>query len=185
MSVSLYEQDFYAWTHQQARELRRLKSLCLNSSLDLDRLAREIGDLAASSSSRDRRRPAGLGQAARRVDDAHKARRGDRADAGNGGQPPADRVGSGLADDQPVEAGLLVLDAAPGCEEGSDRGPHGGSALEPGLDAGREPPGCGARQHQTQGLEETADLVEQVTPDANQPLTGDRQRALLDALLAF
>jgi Domain of unknown function DUF29 len=47
MGVSLYEQDFYAWTRQQARELRRLKSLRLNNNLDLDRLAEEIGDLGS------------------------------------------------------------------------------------------------------------------------------------------
>jgi hypothetical protein len=47
MGVGLYEQDFYAWTRQQARELRRLKSLRLNNNLDLDRLAEEIRDLGS------------------------------------------------------------------------------------------------------------------------------------------
>ena len=41
----LYERDFYAWTRQQARELRRLKSLRLNTDLDLDHLAEEVRDL--------------------------------------------------------------------------------------------------------------------------------------------
>jgi hypothetical protein len=41
----LYERDFYAWTRQQARELRRLKSLRLNTGLDLDHLAEEVRDL--------------------------------------------------------------------------------------------------------------------------------------------
>jgi hypothetical protein len=44
---SLYEQDFYAWTRHQARELRRLKSLRLNTDLDLDHLAVEIRDLGS------------------------------------------------------------------------------------------------------------------------------------------
>lgn len=41
----LYEEDFYAWTRHQARELRRLRSLRLNTTLDLDHLAEEIRDL--------------------------------------------------------------------------------------------------------------------------------------------
>jgi hypothetical protein len=44
---SLYERDFYAWTRQQARELRRLKSLRLNAELDLEQLAVEIRDLGS------------------------------------------------------------------------------------------------------------------------------------------
>jgi hypothetical protein len=44
---SLYEDDFYAWTRQQARELRRLRSLRPNSQLDLDHLALEIRDLGS------------------------------------------------------------------------------------------------------------------------------------------
>jgi hypothetical protein len=43
--ADLYERDFYAWTRQQARELRRLKSLRLNTGLDLDHLAEEVRDL--------------------------------------------------------------------------------------------------------------------------------------------
>ena len=35
----LYEEDFYAWTRHQARELRRLRALRLNTSLDLAHLA--------------------------------------------------------------------------------------------------------------------------------------------------
>ncbi|MFO1035582.1 MAG: DUF29 domain-containing protein [Geminicoccaceae bacterium] len=43
----LYDSDFYAWTRQQARELRRLKPLRLNGDLDVDRLALEIRDLGS------------------------------------------------------------------------------------------------------------------------------------------
>ena len=44
---ALYERDFYAWTRHQARELRRLKALRLNSALDLDHLAEEVRDLGS------------------------------------------------------------------------------------------------------------------------------------------
>ena len=44
---NLYATDFYAWTRQQARELRRLKSLRLNADIDLDHLALEIRDLGS------------------------------------------------------------------------------------------------------------------------------------------
>ena len=43
----LYEDDFYAWTRHQARTLRRLKALRLNTGLDLDHLAEEIRDLGS------------------------------------------------------------------------------------------------------------------------------------------
>ncbi|MFO1075593.1 MAG: DUF29 domain-containing protein [Geminicoccaceae bacterium] len=43
----LYEEDFYAWTRHQARELRRLRALRLNTSLDLAHLAEEIRDLGS------------------------------------------------------------------------------------------------------------------------------------------
>ena len=46
--ADLYESDFYAWTRQQARELRRLKQLRLNADLDLDRVAEEIEDLGSA-----------------------------------------------------------------------------------------------------------------------------------------
>jgi hypothetical protein len=42
---ALYERDFYAWTKQQARELRRLRRLRSNTPLDLAHLAEEIEDL--------------------------------------------------------------------------------------------------------------------------------------------
>jgi hypothetical protein len=42
---ALYERDFYAWTKQQARELRRLRRLRANTPLDLAHLAEEIEDL--------------------------------------------------------------------------------------------------------------------------------------------
>lgn len=42
---TLYEEDFYAWTRQQARELRRLRATRPNAELDLDHLALEIRDL--------------------------------------------------------------------------------------------------------------------------------------------
>lgn len=41
----LHERDFYAWTRQQARELRRLRRLRANTPLDLAHLAEEIEDL--------------------------------------------------------------------------------------------------------------------------------------------
>jgi DNA-binding PucR family transcriptional regulator len=41
----LYETDFLAWTQQQARALRELKSSRLNLPLDLDHLAEEVEDL--------------------------------------------------------------------------------------------------------------------------------------------
>jgi hypothetical protein len=44
---SLYEDDFFAWTRHQARELRRLKVLRLNTGLDLDHLALEIRDMGS------------------------------------------------------------------------------------------------------------------------------------------
>jgi hypothetical protein len=43
----LYEDDFYAWTRHQARALRRLKALRLNTDLDLDHLAEEVRDLGS------------------------------------------------------------------------------------------------------------------------------------------
>jgi hypothetical protein len=43
----LYEDDFYAWTRDQARALRRLKTLRLNTGLDLDHLAEEVRDLGS------------------------------------------------------------------------------------------------------------------------------------------
>jgi hypothetical protein len=43
----LYETDFYAWTRHQARALRRLKALRLNTDLDLAHLAEEIRDLGS------------------------------------------------------------------------------------------------------------------------------------------
>ena len=43
----LYEEDFYAWTRLQARELRRLRAQHLDTSLDLDHLAEEIRDLGS------------------------------------------------------------------------------------------------------------------------------------------
>ena len=46
-SRTLYEDDFLAWTRHQARELRRLKVLRLNTGLDLDHLALEIRDLGS------------------------------------------------------------------------------------------------------------------------------------------
>jgi hypothetical protein len=48
--AELYERDFYAWTRQQARELRRLRRLRPNAPLDLAHLAEEIEDLGRSES---------------------------------------------------------------------------------------------------------------------------------------
>jgi hypothetical protein len=44
-AAELYEQDFYAWTQAQARELRRFAATRPNVPLDLPRLAEEIADL--------------------------------------------------------------------------------------------------------------------------------------------
>ncbi len=43
----LYEDDFYAWTRHQARELRRLRATRPNADLDLAHLALEIRDLGS------------------------------------------------------------------------------------------------------------------------------------------
>jgi hypothetical protein len=44
-AADLYEQDFYAWTQAQARELRRFASTRPNLPLDLPHLAEEVADL--------------------------------------------------------------------------------------------------------------------------------------------
>ena len=44
----LYEADFYAWTRQQATELRRLARTRPNLPLDLEHIAEEIRDLGKS-----------------------------------------------------------------------------------------------------------------------------------------
>jgi hypothetical protein len=44
-SADLYEDDFYAWTQRQARELRRFAATRPNLPLDLSHLAEEIADL--------------------------------------------------------------------------------------------------------------------------------------------
>lgn len=41
----LYDEDFYAWTQLQARELRRIAGEAASHSLDLPHLAEEIRDL--------------------------------------------------------------------------------------------------------------------------------------------
>ncbi len=43
---SLYEEDFYAWTQQQAELLRRLQPA--DNALDLENIAEEIADLGRS-----------------------------------------------------------------------------------------------------------------------------------------
>ena len=43
--AQLYENDFYAWTQFQARELLRLKHHGSNRALDLEHLAEEVRDL--------------------------------------------------------------------------------------------------------------------------------------------
>jgi hypothetical protein len=42
---SLYQSDYYAWTKQQAAELRRLAAARVNSTLDLANLAEEVESL--------------------------------------------------------------------------------------------------------------------------------------------
>jgi Domain of unknown function DUF29 len=44
----LYESDFYAWTQEQAKELRRLARTRPNAPLDLAHIAEEIQDLGKS-----------------------------------------------------------------------------------------------------------------------------------------
>jgi hypothetical protein len=44
-AADLYEDDFYAWTQRQARELRRFATTRPNLPLDLPHLAEEIADL--------------------------------------------------------------------------------------------------------------------------------------------
>jgi hypothetical protein len=46
--IQLYDADFYAWTRQQAMELRRFAKARPNVPLDLEHLAEEIRDLAKS-----------------------------------------------------------------------------------------------------------------------------------------
>lgn len=47
----LYESDFYAWTQQQAKELRRFAATRPNLPLDLSLIAEEIEDLGTSERS--------------------------------------------------------------------------------------------------------------------------------------
>jgi len=47
-AVDLYEDDFFAWTQLQARELRRFARTRPNLPLDLAHLAEEIADLGTS-----------------------------------------------------------------------------------------------------------------------------------------
>ena len=44
----LYDTDFYAWTRQQASELRRFAKTRPNLPLDLEHIAEEIQDLGKS-----------------------------------------------------------------------------------------------------------------------------------------
>ena len=44
-SAALYDEDFYAWTQEQAAALRRLAAECWNGPLDLEHLAEEVEDL--------------------------------------------------------------------------------------------------------------------------------------------
>ena len=46
MTASLYEEDFYAWTQQQAELLRRLPPV--GNELDIENIAEEIEDLGRS-----------------------------------------------------------------------------------------------------------------------------------------
>jgi hypothetical protein len=45
---SLYQTDYYAWTKQQAAELRALAAARVNSTLDLENLAEEVESLGRS-----------------------------------------------------------------------------------------------------------------------------------------
>ena len=45
---SLYQTDYYAWTRQQAAELRKLAAARVNTTLDLENLAEEVDSLGRS-----------------------------------------------------------------------------------------------------------------------------------------
>jgi hypothetical protein len=45
---SLYQTDYYAWTKQEAAELRKLAAARINSTLDLENLAEEVESLGRS-----------------------------------------------------------------------------------------------------------------------------------------
>jgi hypothetical protein len=45
---SLYQTDYYAWTRQQAAELRRLAAAHAHSTLDLANLAEEVESWAGA-----------------------------------------------------------------------------------------------------------------------------------------
>jgi Domain of unknown function DUF29 len=47
-AAELYDEDFYAWTREQADALRRLAAERWNGPLDLERLAEEVEDLGSS-----------------------------------------------------------------------------------------------------------------------------------------
>ena len=51
-AAELYEDDFYAWTQLQAKELRRLARARPNLPLDLAHIAEEIADLGAEQKRR-------------------------------------------------------------------------------------------------------------------------------------
>ena len=46
-AAELYEEDFYAWTRDQATALRRMAGDCWNGPLDLEHLAEEIEDVGS------------------------------------------------------------------------------------------------------------------------------------------
>jgi Domain of unknown function DUF29 len=48
LEQSLYQTDYYAWTKQQAAELRRLAAARANTTLDLEHLAEEVESLGRS-----------------------------------------------------------------------------------------------------------------------------------------
>jgi len=48
LETSRYEQDYYAWTKQQAVELRRLAARRVDTTLDLENLAEEVESLGRS-----------------------------------------------------------------------------------------------------------------------------------------
>ena len=48
MDKSLYEQDFFRWTEEQARALRTAASMRINAALDWENLAEEIESLGRS-----------------------------------------------------------------------------------------------------------------------------------------
>jgi uncharacterized protein DUF29 len=51
-AAALYDEDFFAWTRSQARELRRFARTRPNVALDVEHIAEEIADLGTERGTR-------------------------------------------------------------------------------------------------------------------------------------